>query len=147
MPRSGVFFYRLGGVGILQRFMRVSGGVVRELDIAQAKMAFLRMILGCGKLAMKLVGADVRRVLVAHAASVEGFVENRDGILAGLGGRFADGKGVFPDEILGFKTDKLHDDVGFAHWNLTAVPTATAGVLWSSGSTEKKGGPAFTGPP
>src|SRR4029077_6506436 len=127
--------------------MRVSGGVVREFGIAQAKMTFLRMILGCGKLAMKLVRADVRRVLVAHAASVEGFVGNRDGIFAWFGGRFADRKGVFPDEILGFKTDKLHDDVGFAHWKLTAVPTATAGVLWSGGLPEKKGEPAFTGPP
>jgi hypothetical protein len=41
----------------------------------------------------------------------------------------------------------LHDDVRFAHWNLTAVPTSTAGVLWSGGSTEKKGEPAFAGPP
>jgi hypothetical protein len=147
MRRSGVFFHGFRGVWIFQRLMRVSGGVVREFGIAQAKMTFHRMILRCGELAMELVRADVRRVLKAHDASVEGLVGNGDGIFPWLGRGFADGKGVFPDKILGFKTDKLHDDAGFTHSMFTAVRTTAAGMLCSGGLTEKKGEPAFADPP
>jgi len=101
-------------------------GVICQFNIAEAKMTLYRVVLRCSKLAVELVGADVRRILISHAASVEGLVGNGDGIFAGFGGRFADGKGVLPDEILGLKTDKLHDDAGFAHSMLAAVPTAAA---------------------
>jgi hypothetical protein len=147
VARLSVFFYRLWCVGILQGFVRVGGGVISEFRIAEAKMTFHGMIFGSSQFAMELVRADVRRVLVAHAARVEGFIGNGDGIFAGFGGRFADGKSVFPDEILGFKTHKLHDDAGLGHSTLAAVQTATTKLLVTGGLTEKKGEPVFAGSP
>jgi hypothetical protein len=94
------------------------GGVIGKLNVTQAKMVLHRMILRCGKLAMKFMRANVGRVLIAHTSSVEGFIRNSDGIFAGLGGRFPDGEGVFPNVILGLKTNKLHDDAGFGHSKL-----------------------------
>jgi len=106
--------------------MSVRCAVVVQFGIAEAEMIFQGVIFGGGKFAVQLVGANVGRILVADAALIKSFVSNCQGELTGLGGGLADSKSVFADEVLGFKTDKLHDDAGFAHRAVEALPRPAA---------------------
>src|ERR1700674_866447 len=108
--------------------MSVGGAVVSKLGVAETEMAFLRVILGGGQLAMELVGAHIGRVLVADAVLVKSLVSNRQSEFTWLGSWFPHGESIFADKILGFKTDKLHDDAGFAHGLLKTLPIAATRV-------------------
>ena len=70
-------------------------------------MAVHWMVFRSGKFAMQLVGANIRRVLVAHEAGIECFVGNRKRVFARLSGTFANRKGIFPDEILGLQNRQI----------------------------------------
>lgn len=121
--------------------MSVGGAVVVKLGIAKSEMIFQRVIFGRRELAVQLVRANIGRVLVADTVLVKRLVGNRQREFTRLGGRFADGKGVLADEILGFKTDKLHDDAGFAHGMLKTLPiAATMLMLFRRPQTKKKAG-------
>jgi hypothetical protein len=109
--RVAVWFWR---VGIFQGFVRMGYAIFFQFRIAQMKMALGRVILRCRKLAMQFVGANVRRVLVSHAAGVKCCVGYRDCVFARLGFALSNGKRVFADEGFCLKADELDDDV-FAH--------------------------------
>jgi len=116
------------------------GAVLVQFRITQMKMALGRMILGCGKLAMEFVGADVRRVLVAHAAGIKCCIGDGDDVFAGFGFAFPNGKSVLADEGFCLEADELNDDV-FAHEileteSLTAEKKKRTGVCRSAFSSD-----------
>ena len=79
--RSGVLI-RSGSVWIFQRFMRMGCPVFIKLFVAEPKVCFRRMVFGGGEFAMQLMGADVRCVLVTHAARIKRIVVNGDHVFA-----------------------------------------------------------------
>jgi len=92
----------------------VRRAVIVEFGVAQVEMVFRRVILRCCKLAMQLVGTDIRSVLVAHPAGVKRFVWYRERVFARLGFPFPHRERVLPDERFVLKADEL-DDYVIAH--------------------------------
>jgi hypothetical protein len=60
-----------------------------------------------GEFPVKPEGADIRRILVAHAMRHESVVRNGHKIFRGCTARTAEGEGVFTDRSLGFKPNVL----------------------------------------
>ncbi len=78
------------------------------------KMALGRMILRGRKLPMQLVGANIRRVLISHAAGIECGIGDCDHVFAWLCFALSDCERVFAGEGFCLEAYELDDDV-FAH--------------------------------
>src|ERR1700683_4561019 len=83
------------------------------------------MVFGGGQFPVKPVRADVRRILIAHAASVESVVWNRQSKFARLGLRLSNCKRIFADSRFRLETDELDDDLR-RHFAPDTVPAAAA---------------------
>jgi len=93
----------------------VGSAVLIQFRIAQAEVAFGRMIFRRGEFAMQLVGADIGRVLVSHSMRIKGFVGNREYVLAWVRLTLSDSEGVFTCERFSLEAYELDDDV-VTHW-------------------------------
>ncbi len=85
--------------------------IIFQFGDAQPKMGFLGMVLRRSKFPMKLVRADVRRVLITYHPRIKRLVGNGERIFAWLRGPLTHGKGIFPDEAFRLEAEKLYDDV------------------------------------
>jgi hypothetical protein len=72
------------------------------------------MVLGGCELPMQLVGANIRRILISHAAGVECCIGYCNHVLAGFCFALSDGKRVLTGEGFCLKAYELDDDI-FAH--------------------------------
>ena len=69
-----------------------------------------------GKFPVKPEGANVRRILIAHAMRHKSVVRNGHKILREFAAGTAEGEGVFADRALGLKSNVLQDN-HIAHKN------------------------------
>ena len=97
----------LVGIGAGLGFRGVGALVIGQFCVRDREVTGGRMVGLGGEFPVKPEGADVRRILIAHAMRHESVVRNGHKIFRGCAAGSAKGEGVFTDRSFGFKPNVL----------------------------------------
>ena len=97
----------LVGIGAGLGFRSVGALVIGQFCVRDREASGGRMVGLGGDFPVKPEGADVRRILIAHAMRHESVVRNGHKIFRGCAAGSAKGEGVFTDRSFGFKPNVL----------------------------------------
>jgi hypothetical protein len=103
---STLFIFPLGRDAWL-RLRGVGFPVFGQFYIRHRETSEGRVVSSRGEFAVKPVGTDLRRILIAHAMPYKSGVLNGHKILRGFATRATEGEGVLTDRALGFKSNVL----------------------------------------
>ena len=104
-------FFRLGRPGLFDGFAGVRDSVIVQIRVGDPEMRPRWNIRIRGQFLAQFQGAHVRRILIAHAAGVEGFIWNRQREFAQVFCSAANLKSVFSAPIFRFKAHVLHQNI------------------------------------
>ena len=95
------------GIGAGLGFRGVGVLVIGQFRVRDGEASEVRTVGLGGEFPVKPEGADVRRVLIAHAMRQESVVRNGHKIFRGCAAGSAKGESVFTDRSFGFKPNVL----------------------------------------